>query len=120
MDALEKFLDPAYNKSTSRLTQDAKEDLLLGYTGKVEAVSRQVDQLQSLKDYVNTTEFQGLDAHERKLAAVAHTHGQQEQAVEEASCQARELMKTYNQIMLQLSAQCIEWDRELARLEAQK
>ena len=82
-------------------------------------MSRHVDDLHKLKDYINTTEFQGLDTHEKKLAAVSHKHSQQEQAVEEISHQARELMKAYNQITLQLSAQCIEWDRELSQLETQ-
>lgn len=119
IDTLEKFLDPSFSK-TSSVSQTAKEDLLLGYMGQVEAMSGHVDQLQRLKDYINTTEFQGLDAHEKTLAAVARTHSQQEQEVEEISRQARELMKAYNQITLQLSAQCIEWERELTQLETQK
>ena len=119
IDALEKFLDPSFGK-TSLVSQAAREELLLGYVGQLRAVSGQVDELQKLKDYINTTEFQGLDAHEKKLAAVSRTHCQQEQAVEEISCQARELLKTYNQITLQLSAQCIEWERELSQSETKR
>lgn len=112
IDALEKLLNPSFGK-TSQVTQGAKEDLLLGYVRQVETVSGPVEQLQRLKDYINTTEFQGLEAHEKELAAVSRTHSQQEQAVEEITRQARELMKAYNQITLQLSAQCIEWDKQL-------
>lgn len=119
IDILEKLLDPTFN-NTSQVSQSAKEDLLLGYVSQVEAASAQFDQLQILRDYINTTEFQGLDSHEKKLAAVSRTHSQQEQAVEEISHQARELMKAYNQITLQLSAQCIEWERELSQLQTQR
>lgn len=102
------------------MSQAAKEELLLGYVGQIEAMSGHVDQLQRLKDYINTTEFQGLHTHEKTLAAVARTHSQQEEEVEAISRQARELMKAYNQITLQLSAQCIEWQQELAQLETRK
>lgn len=105
---------------TSQLSESAKEDLLIGYVGQVKAVSDQVQELQQLKDYVNTTEFQGLDAHEKKLALVADTHSQQEQEVEGISRQAQELMKAYNQIMLQLSAQCVQWRENLTQLESQR
>lgn len=118
IDALEKFLDPSFTKTS--VSQRAREDLLIGYVGQLRAVSAQVDELQKLKDYINTTEFQGLDAHEKKLAAVSHTHGQQEQEVEEISHQARELLKAYNQITLQLSAQCVEWERELSQSETKR
>ena len=119
VDTLEKLLDPSYMK-TSRVSREAKEDLLLGYVSQVEAVSGQVDELQQLKDYVSTTEFQGLDAHEKKLATVARVHSQQEQSVEDISRQARELMKAYNQITLQLSAQCIEWGSRLDQAETKQ
>ncbi len=117
---LEKLLDPSFQKN-SAATQSAREDLLLGYSAQLEATSEQVEKLHQLKDYVNTTEFQGLETHEKKLASVASMHNQQEQLVEEdISRQARELMKAYSQIMLQLSAQRVEWEEELSRLEAAK
>ena len=116
---LERLLDPAFQKN-SAVTQSAREDLLLGYSAQLEAASGQVEELHQLKDYVNTTEFQGLDAHEKTLASVASVHSQQEQAVQDISQQAQELMKAYSQIMLQLSAQRVEWAEELTRLEAAK
>lgn len=79
-----------------------------------------VEDLQRLKDYINTTEFQGLEAHERRLASVASTHSQQEMAVEEVSQQARELMKAHSLITLQMSAQCIKWQEDLDQLESPK
>ncbi len=119
VDSLERYLDPAFSK-TSAMSPAAREDLLLGYVGQIQAVIGQVDELLGLKDYVSTTEFQGLEAHEKKLAAVSQVHSQQEQAMADISHQARELMKAYNEITSQLSAQCIEWNHKLSQLQAEK
>ena len=79
-----------------------------------------MEELQQLKDYINTTEFQGLDSHEKKLAAIANVHCHHEQKIEEISHQARELLKVYNQIILQLSAQCVEWEEKLTQAESKQ
>ena len=77
-----------------------------------------VDEIQSHKDYLNSTEFQGLDNHEKKLAAATRVHTQQEMQVETLSTQIRDLAHTYHRIILQLSAQCIEWDELLSKQES--
>ena len=115
---LEQVLDPNFIKTT-QMTQSSKEDLLLGYTGQIKAVSQQVEELQQLKDYVNTTEFQGLDSQEKQLNGIANMHNQQELKIEEIFQQAQKLVKAYNQIILQLSAQCVEWGEKLSQLESQ-
>ncbi len=117
-NSLEKLLNPEY-ASYLRLTEDSKSELLLGYLAQLEPLASQVEEIQRLKDYVNRTEFQGLEGHERRLAAVAGTHTQQEAAVEALSRQLMGLMEGYQKIMLQLSAQCVEWDEQVARLESQ-
>ena len=118
IETLEQFLDPNFIITMS--SQSSKEDLLLGCMTQVEAVKEQGDELIRLKDYVNTTEFQGLEGHEKKLGVVASTHNQQERAMEEIARKAQELVKVYNQVLLQLSAECVEWGEQVARLESQK
>ena len=88
--------------------------------GQLEPVVGSVEELHRLKDYINTTEFQGLEAHERRLASVASVHSQQEMAVEEMSQQAGEIMKAYSLITLQMSAQCVKWGEDLDKLECPK
>ena len=118
IDTLEKVLSPEYT-SYLKLSEDSKAELLLGYQEQLEPLSKQVDEVQKLKDYLNTTEFQGLDNQEKKLAAVASVHSQQELQVEALSKQIRGLMQAYHKIVLQLSAQCVEWDETVSRLESQ-
>ncbi len=77
-----------------------------------------MDDIQSHKDYLNSTEFQGLDNHEKKLAATTRAHTQQEMQVETLSTQIRDLAHVYHRIILQLSAQCIEWDELLSKHES--
>ena len=77
-----------------------------------------VDEIQSHKDYLNTTEFQGLDNHEKKLAAATRLHTQQEVQVETLSTQIRDLTHTYHRMILQLSAQCVEWNEMLSEHES--
>ena len=76
--------------------------------------------MHQLKDYVNSTECQGLEAHEKRLARVAAVHLEQEARVEEIARQSQELMEGYRKLMLQLSAQCVQWDEVLGQHEAAK
>lgn len=116
VDTLERLLSPEY-ASYLKLTEDSKSELLHGYLAQLEPLAGQLEEIQRLKDYVNTSEYQGLDSHERRLATVANKHTQQEMAVEALSRQLMELMDGYQRMMLQLSAQFVEWDEQLARLE---
>ena len=119
IDTLEKLLAPGYINSL-KVTEDEKRELFLGYANQLKPFCEQVDDLQKLKDYVNVTEFQGLDDLEKKLAAIARTHIQEEQTVEEVGVQTKKLLETYQKVMLQLSAQCVAWGETLDRLEAQR
>ncbi len=119
IDTLEKFLTPGYISSL-KVTEDERRELFLGYANQLKPFCEQVDDLQKLKDYLNVTEFQGLDDLEKKLAAIARTHIQEEQSVEDVGRQTKELLETYQKIILQLSAQCVAWGETLDRLEAQK
>ncbi len=108
MAALEKALDPTY-LSNLKLTDSAKTDLLIGYTAQLTDLSKPIEELQRLKDYLNVTEFQGLEEHEKKLLSVAILHSQQERLVEQLTGQVHQLLSAYSRIMLQLSAQLVEW-----------
>lgn len=119
IDTLEKLLAPGYVNSL-KVTEDEKRELFLGYAKQLKPFCEQVDDVQKLKDYLNVTEFQGLDDLEKKLAAIARGHVQEEQSVEEVGSQTKKLLETYQKIMLQLSAQCVAWGETLDRLEAQK
>ena len=119
IDALEKLLAPGYMNSL-KVTEDEKRELFLGYANQLKPFCEQVDDVQKLKDYLNVTEFQGLDDLEKKLATTAQTHVQEEQSVEEVGRQTKKLLETYQKIMLQLSAQCVAWGETLDRLEAQQ
>ena len=115
ISALEKVLDPAYI-SNLKLSDSAKTELLIRYASQLKDLSKPIEELQKLKDYLNLTEFQGLQEHEKKLASVATTHAQQELQIEEISRQVHELLSAYSKIMLQLSAQLVEWGERDAKV----
>lgn len=77
-------------------------------------------QVHQLKDYINSTECQGLEAHEKNLSRLAAVHLEQEDCVSEIAQQSRDLMESYRKLMLQLSAQCVQWDESLRQYEASK
>ena len=77
-------------------------------------------QVHQLKDYINSTECQGLETHEKKLATVSATHLEQEARVAELTQQTHALMDGYRRVMLQLSAQCVQWDEALGERETVK
>lgn len=106
--ALERVLDPNY-LSNITLPDSAKSELLIGYAAQLKELSKPIEDLQKLKDYVNVTEFQGLEAHEKKLTSVATAHSQQELKVEALAQQVQQLLSAYSRIILQLSAQLVEW-----------
>lgn len=105
---LEKVLDPNY-LSNLKLSDSAKSELLVGYAEQLKDLSKPIEELQQLKDYSNHAEFQGLEDHEKRLTNVARSHAHQEQQVAELSQQVHQLLSAYSKIMLQLSAQFIEW-----------
>lgn len=119
IDSLEKLLNPDYFNSL-KVSEDEKRELFLGYARQLKPFCEQVEHVQKLKDYLNVTEFQGLDDLEKKLSSIARTHVQEEQTVEEVGRQTKALLETYQKIVLQLSAQCVAWGEMLDRLEAQR
>lgn len=120
VDNLERILHPDFflNASSSESSRDrAKENLLICYAQQLESdmPTSQVEEIQQLKDYVNSTEFQGLENYEKKLSQVVGRQGEQERELEKLTEDVQGLLKTYYQIMLQLSAQCVVWREELER-----
>lgn len=119
IDTLEKVLNPEY-AGQLKLSEDAKVELFLNFAEQLKPLSERVEEIQKLKDYLNTTEFQGLESHEKKLAAVTNVHTQQEIQVEDLTQQVVDLTQVYHRIILQLSAQCVEWDEVLTKLESRR
>lgn len=117
--ALEKALNPDY-LSNLKLSDSAKSELLIGYASQLKDLSKPIEELQQLKDYLNLTEFQGLEGHENKLASIANVHAKQELQMEEMSRQIHELMSGYSRVMLQLSAQLVECGETVTRMESKK
>ena len=118
IDQLEKMLDPNFGKNNNTPASEAAvEDLLVGYMDKLKVAYEKMDELQQLKDYINSTEFQGLVRHEKTLAGVAGVHSQQEQEVGDISYQAQRLVKLYGQVTMQLSTQCVTWEEEVRKIE---
>lgn len=117
LDTLERLLSPEY-ESHARLSADSKAELLVGYSKKLAPLCSRADEIHQLKDYLNATEFQGLENLERRLANVARRHGEQEREVEGVSEEVRELLALYQRTVMQMSAQCVEWSELLSRLEA--
>ena len=76
--------------------------------------------MHQLKDYINSTECQGLEGHERNLARVAAKHLELEALVADLTRQSQALMEGYRKLMLQLSAQCVQWDESPRLREATK
>lgn len=116
---LDKVLDPKYI-SNLKLSDSAKSELLLGYASQLQHLSKPIKELQQLKDYLNLTEFQGLDNHEKNLAPIAKVHSEQELQMESISHQVTELMSSYSKLVLQLSAQLVECGETVSRLESKQ
>jgi len=111
---LEKVLEPNYITNL-KLPDTAKRDLLIGYASQLKDLGKAIEDLQKLKGYVNITEFQGLEDHEKRLSTVAVKHAEQELQIEEASRQVHELLSAYSKITLQLSAQLVEWNDSIGK-----
>ena len=115
--SFEKVLSPEY-ESYLKLSDDSKAELLIGYGVQLKPFCEKAEEIQRLKDYLNTTEFQGLDSHEKKLAAAANLHVQQELQVQALRHQTEEVMRAYNRLLLQLSGQCVEWEEVISQRES--
>ena len=118
IDQLEKMLAPQYSQRL-KLTEDAKKELLVGQVSQLQQFSEKMEEVRHLKDYINSTECQGLESHEKNLARVAASHAEQDTTVQELTQQTGTLMEAYRRLVLQLSAQCVEWDELLRQYEGQ-
>ncbi|CAI8051685.1 Dynactin subunit 3 [Geodia barretti] len=103
-----------------KMTEGAKVELLCGEVEQLRKFTDRMEEVHQLKDYINSTECQGLETHEKKLATVSATHLEQEARVAELTQQTHTLMDGYRRVMLQLSAQCVQWDEALGERETAK
>ena len=101
-----------------KVSEEEKRELFLGYARQLKPFCEQVEDIHKLKDYLNATEFQGLDDLEKKLASVAKAHTQDQQVIEETGEQVKQLLVTYQKMMLELSAQCVAWGETLDKLQS--
>ena len=113
---LEKILSPEYVKALT-MTEEGKEELLLCSVEQFEEVQDQVEELQSLKDCVNSSAFRGLEQYEKKLSAVAAGHVKQEAEVETLTKDVGSFVHLYTSLFLQMSAKCVEWEETVSQLE---
>lgn len=116
---LERILDPTYLRSLN-LNAPAKKELLLYYVEQLQKYQNDIDDLQLLKETVNTTSYQGTEAVEKDLSQLAATHVQQEDEVVGLTSRVHLFIDQYTKLILQLSAQCVEWDEVVTQLETQR
>ena len=112
---LEKILSPEYVKALT-LTEEGKEELLLCSVEQLEEVQDRVEELQSLKDCVNSSAFRGLEQY-GKLSAIAAGHVKQEAEVQALTKDIGSFVDLYTNMLLQMSAKCVEWEETVSQLE---
>lgn len=116
---LEKVLDPNY-ATAFKLNDSAKQELLLCYAEQLQKYQQDIEDLLFLKDSLNSSSFQGLGAEEKTLSKIASGHIQQEEEVAELTSHVHKFIDSYTKFLLQLSAQCVQWDEIVTQLETAK
>ena len=116
---LEKVLDPNY-ATAFKLNDSAKQELLLCYADQLQKYQQDIEDLLFLKDSLNSSSFQGLGAEEKTLSKIASGHIQQETEVAELTSHVHKFIDSYTKFLLQLSAQCVQWDEIVTQLETAK
>ena len=113
---IDKFMQPGYVNSL-KLTDGAKEELLICYSEQLRKIQDQVEDFGQLKDSINNLEFKGLDTKEKKVSSLAASHVKQEEEVETVTRQIQGFLDLYTKLLSQLSQECVKWDETLTTLE---
>ena len=113
---LEKVLSPEYVKALT-ITEEGKEELLLCGVEQLEEVQDRVEELQSMKNCLNSSAFRGLEQYEKKLSTIAAGHVKQEAEVETLTKDIDSFVHLYTSLLLQMSAKCVEWEETVSQLE---
>jgi hypothetical protein len=108
---LEMALDRDYINNI-KLNQSAKEELLFWYADQIEKYQHDIEELQYLKDVIDSSSpaFQELHGKDKALSQIASTHIQQEHQVDQLTTGTRQLVDVYTKFLIQTSSQCVKWD----------
>ncbi len=104
---LEKYLQKNHKY---KLDERAKEELLLSYTEHLIKIQDQLEDINALKDSINSPSFRGLETHTRGISLLASQHIDQETDTELLANRVQLFVDTYTKLLIKLSQQCIEWD----------
>ena len=118
IDQLEALLGT--EMSSAQLSGDTKAELLVTYATQLSGLCKDLDQLKGANEFLNTSEFRGLDNHEKALAGIARRHTQQEADLQALVQRSKDVLNAYQKAMFQISTQCVVWDELLTTLERQK
>lgn len=118
IDQLEALLGT--ETSSAKLSDEAKAELLVTYAGQLSSLCKDLDQLKDANEFLNTSEFRGLQNHEKALARIARRHTQQEADLQALAQHTKDVLNAYQKAMFQISTQCVAWDELLTTLEQRK
>ena len=118
IEQLERLLGTDVTSAT--LPEDAKAELLVTYANQLSGLCKDLDQLRGANEFLNTSEFGGLEKHEKVLAGIARRHTQQEAELQALTQRSKDVLNAYQKAMFQISTQCVVWDELLTTLERQK
>ena len=118
IEQLEALLDTEL--TSAKLSEDAKAELLVAYAAQLKGLCKDLDQLRGANEFLNTSEFRGLENHEKALAGIARRHTQQEAELQAIVQRSKDVLNAYQKATFQISTQCVVWDELLSTLEQQK
>ena len=107
---LEKCLQ---QNSSYKLDERAKEELLFSYTEHLIKIQDQLEDINVLKDSINSPSFRGLEKETRDISQLAGEHINQEKDAELLANRVQVFVDSYTKLLIKLSQQCVEWDGDL-------
>ena len=117
-DELEKFLQPDFMNSI-KLDEKAKEELLLCFAEQLAKIQEQAEEIEGLKDFVNSPSFRGLEKESKDISSLAQAHVAQDEKVKFLTKQVQSFLESYTKLLLKLSQQCVDWDDTVSKLSRQ-
>eukprot|EP00039_Didymoeca_costata_P028870 m.22370 g.22370 ORF g.22370 m.22370 type:complete len:179 (+) comp7392_c0_seq1:145-681(+) len=97
-----------------------KTEMVLSGEEILKKLATQMEDIEKLKEYVNTSVIQGLGEQTPKMYPLATKHTDIETEATEVSQQAHELFASYTDIITMMSKKFVYWDTVLATQEAAK
>ncbi|XP_033633811.1 dynactin subunit 3-like [Asterias rubens] len=99
------------------LTENAKADIILAEEDQLKSLTVLLEKMKGMTDVLDSQHTKGAPAVQEKLQPLTVIQLSQQERADQQSQETKQLLESYNNIVLLLSQQFVQWDAVMTRYE---